>query len=81
MLTNGSADSTKQLLAHASVLGFVERAISVDEVGHWKPHRDMDLHAARTVGIEPLRLGLVATHPWDTHGGKQAGLVTGWVQR
>ena len=80
-LTNGSAENTRQLLARAGVLGFVEKTVSVDEVGHWKPHRDVYLHAAQAVEIEPSRLGLVAAHAWDTHGAKQAGLVTGWVQR
>jgi 2-haloacid dehalogenase len=80
-LTNGAAESTKHLLAGAGLLEFVERTISIDEIGHWKPHRDVYLHAARAGGVDPSRLGLVAAHAWDTHGAKQAGLVTGWVQR
>jgi 2-haloacid dehalogenase len=80
-LTNGSAQNTRQLLSAAGILEFVEKTISVDEVRHWKPHREVYLYAARAVGIEPSRLGLVAAHAWDTHGATQAGLVTGWVQR
>jgi 2-haloacid dehalogenase len=80
-LTNGSAENTRQLLANAGVLGFVEKTISVDAVGHWKPLCDVYLHAAQAVEIEPSRLRLVAAHAWDTHGAKQAGLVMGWVQR
>jgi 2-haloacid dehalogenase len=80
-LTNGSAESTRKLLSRAGVLGFVDNTISVDEVRHWKPHREVYLHAARIAGVDPSRLGLVAAHAWDTHGAKQAGLVAGWVQR
>jgi 2-haloacid dehalogenase len=80
-LTNGAAESTKHLLARAGIQGFVERTISIDEIGHWKPYRDVYLHAARAEGVDPSRLGLVAAHAWDTHGAKQAGLVTGWVRR
>jgi 2-haloacid dehalogenase len=80
-LTNGAAESTKNLLSRADILGFVERTISIDEIGHWKPYRGVYLHAARAGGVDPSRLGLVAAHAWDTHGAKQAGLVTGWVQR
>jgi 2-haloacid dehalogenase len=80
-LTNGAAESTKHLLARAGIQCFVERTISIDEIGHWKPYRDVYLHAARAEGVDPSRLGLVAAHAWDTHGAKQAGLVTGWVQR
>lgn len=80
-LTNGAAESTKTLLSRADILGFVERTISIDEIGHWKPYRDVYLHAARASGVDPSRLGLVAAHAWDTHGANRAGLVTGWVQR
>jgi 2-haloacid dehalogenase len=80
-LTNAAAESTQDLLARASILDFVERTISIDEIRHWKPYRDVYLHAARAGGVNPSQLGLVAAHAWDTHGAKQAGLVTGWVQR
>ena len=80
-LTNGAAESTQQLLARAGLLGLVERTISIDEIGHWKPDRNVYLHAARASGVAPSRVALVAAHAWDTHGAKQAGLVTGWVQR
>jgi 2-haloacid dehalogenase len=80
-LTNGSAENTRKLLSCADVLGFVDKTISVDEVRHWKPHREVYLHAARMAGVDPSRLALVAAHAWDTHGAKQAGLVAGWVQR
>lgn len=80
-LTNGSAANTRKLLGSAGVEDFVEKVISVDEVRHWKPHAAVYLHAAKQCGVEPSRMALVAAHAWDTHGAKQAGLVTGWVQR
>jgi 2-haloacid dehalogenase len=80
-LTNGAAESTQHLLSRAGVLAFVERTVSIDEIGHWKPSPAVYLHAARAGGVDPSRLGLVAAHAWDTHGAKQAGLVTGWVRR
>lgn len=80
-LTNGSAGNTEHLLSHAGVSDLVERTISIDEVGHWKPHREVYLHAARTAGVDPSALALVAAHAWDIHGAKRAGLLTGGVQR
>jgi 2-haloacid dehalogenase len=80
-LTNGSAANTRTLLSRAAVRDLVAKIISIDEVGHWKPHRDVYLHAVRSMRVEPDRMALVAAHAWDTHGAKQAGLVTGWVQR
>ena len=80
-LTNGGAANTRKLLTAAGVVDFVEKVISVEEVGHWKPHPDVYRHAARECRVEPSAMALVAAHAWDTHGAKRAGLVTGWVQR
>lgn len=65
----------------ASSSEFVERMISIEEVGHWKPHRDVYLHAAKCVKVEPHQVALVAAHAWDIHGAGRAGLTTGFVAR
>lgn len=80
-LTNGGASTTETLLKRAGLCNFVERVISIDEVRRWKPHRDVYLHCAATVGIAPHRLALIAVHGWDIHGANQAGLATGYVSR
>jgi 2-haloacid dehalogenase len=80
-LTTGSAANTRTLLARAGLLDLVELTISIDEVRHWKPHREVYLHAARTAGVEPARLALVSAQAWDIHGARRAGLVTGWIRR
>ncbi len=38
-LTNGSAKVTAALLERAGVRQLVEQVISIDEIGHWKPHK------------------------------------------
>lgn len=80
-LTNGSADATTKLLKAAKLDGFVDRAISIDEVKHWKPAREVYLHAAKSTGVAPHEMALVAAHAWDIHGAAAAGLTTGWVAR
>lgn len=80
-LTNGSADATTKLLQAAGLKGFVERAISIDEVKHWKPAREVYLHAVKATGVAPHELALVAAHAWDIQGAASAGLTTGWVGR
>jgi 2-haloacid dehalogenase len=80
-VTNGSAENTKKLLSRAGLADFVEKIISIDEIRHWKPHRDVYLHAARAAQVAPSSLALIAAHAWDTHGAKQAGLLSGAVQR
>lgn len=80
-LTNGSADNTRQLLEQAGLLEQIEHIISIDEIRHWKPRREVYLHAARIAVVPPDKLALVAARSWDIHGARQAGLMTGWVSR
>ncbi len=80
-LTNGSAETTQKLLKNAGMGDMVERAISIDEVKHWKPRREVYLHAAKVCGVQPHEVALVAAHAWDVQGANRAGLATGWVSR
>lgn len=80
-LTNGGAESTRKMLHHAALDEIVERVISIDEVGHWKPRPEVYLHAARIADVASGRLALIAAHAWDTQGAARAGLVTGFIAR
>lgn len=80
-VTNGSAEVTGALLRRARLQGMMERIVSIDEVGHWKPRREVYATCARFAGVRPERLALVAAHGWDIQGARQAGLVTGYVRR
>jgi 2-haloacid dehalogenase len=80
-LTNGSAETTRKLFQRAQLQDLVERIISAEEVRHWKPRREVYLHAAETLGVDPQHLALVATHAWDVHGAGRVGLTTGFVAR
>jgi 2-haloacid dehalogenase len=81
VLSNGATATTSALLERAAMTSLVERVISVAEIRQWKPRRDIYLHAAEGLGVPADRLALVATHAWDVHGAKCAGLVTGFVAR
>ena len=80
-LTNGAAETTEALFQRAGLTADVERVISVAEIRQWKPRRGLYLHAAEVLGVTPAELALVATHAWDVHGAKCAGLLTGFVAR
>jgi len=80
-LTNGTAETTKEMLDGAGLTGLVERSIAIDEVKHWKPAKEVYLHAAKVTNVATDELALVAAHAWDTHGAGRAGLTTGWVGR
>ncbi len=80
-LTNGSAALTSSFVERAGLGPYIERVISVQEAGTWKPAAVVYRHAASVLGVEPGGLALVAAHAWDCHGASRAGLVTGWVSR
>jgi 2-haloacid dehalogenase len=80
-LTNGSAAVTAAFVQRAGLGAYVERVISVEEAGTWKPPAAVYRHAASVLGVEPGGLALVAAHAWDCHGASRAGLVAGWVSR
>jgi 2-haloacid dehalogenase len=80
-LTNGSADVAGRLLGKAGIRGEFEQLLSVDDAGAWKPVRAAYAYAARACGVGAEEMLLVAVHPWDIHGARQAGLRTGWINR
>ncbi|GAA3734412.1 HAD-IA family hydrolase [Salinactinospora qingdaonensis] len=77
-ITNGTATTTDTLLRRGGLREHVERVVSVEEVGRWKPAPDVYHHAATTCGVASDRMALVAAHGWDIHGAHRAGWVTGW---
>lgn len=80
-LSNGAGASTEALLERANLRGAVERVLSVDDVGLSKPRPEVYHYAARELGVPPGDMMLVATHPWDIHGAKTAGLGGSFVER
>jgi len=68
-LTNGSAENTKKLLERAGLAAHVEKTISIDEVKRWKPAAEVYLHAAKSVGVDPSQVALVAAHAGRRIGG------------
>ena len=80
-MSNGSAKTTKGLLAAAGLDGLVEQVLSVEDVKLSKPRPEVYLYAAQASGVAPANLALVATHPWDVHGAKVADLLGGYVAR
>lgn len=80
-LTNGAAQVADRLLTGAGVRDEFERLLSVDDAGVWKPAEGAYAYAARTCGVEPAEMLLVAVHPWDIDGAQRAGLQAAWVNR
>ena len=80
-LSNGSADVADRLLTDAGLRQHFEHLLSVQEAGVWKPAPGSYAYAARTCGVEPAEVMLVAVHPWDIDGAARAGMSTAWINR
>jgi 2-haloacid dehalogenase len=78
-LTNGSASTTRALLARAGIEGLVDHVVSVDEVKRSKPAPEVYRRAASVAGVEPVEAALVASHAWDITGAAAAGLRTAYL--
>ncbi|WP_086722963.1 haloacid dehalogenase type II [Streptomyces carpinensis] len=81
-LTNGSADTTRAVLAKAGLADCFEAHLDIQGAGgRWKPHPAAYAHAVRAAGVPAGSAMLVAVHPWDVDGAARAGLRTAWLSR
>lgn len=80
-VSNGARTSTEALLRRAKLDDFVEQVISVEDVGLSKPRPEVYRYVAHCVGVDIREVALAATHAWDTHGAKAAGMMTAFVAR
>lgn len=81
VVMNGGEKATRKAFDRANLAEFVERFISADEIEHYKPSRDVYLHAVRVLGVRLHTCVLVTSHPWDVRGALSAGLGAAFVQR
>jgi len=80
-LTNGATAMSDRLFERADLLPLLERRLSVEDVGPWKPHPAPYEHALRECDVDAGEAMLVAVHPWDIQGAHSAGLRTAWIRR
>ena len=78
-LSNGAEAATRALLEGAGLIDRVDAVLSVETVKTFKPHAAVYRHAAERAALPPAQMMLVATHAWDAHGAKAAGMQTGFV--
>jgi 2-haloacid dehalogenase len=80
-LTNGGRAQTEMLLESAGLRGRLRAVLTVEDVQAYKPHPEPYRHAARTLGLAPQALTLIAAHGWDALGARAAGLSAVWIDR
>ncbi|MBI3761321.1 MAG: haloacid dehalogenase type II [Chloroflexi bacterium] len=80
-LTNSTQAVAEAQLTNAGLIGFFEQVLSVDSVRRFKPAAEVYHMAAKSLGVEPGGLRLVAAHVWDVAGAMRAGCAAVFVAR
>lgn len=80
-LTNSSSDLARRQLAGAGLADLLERIITVDAIGRFKPDPEAYRHAANECDSTLAAMTLVAAHDWDVAGAQAAGMVGCYLAR
>jgi 2-haloacid dehalogenase len=80
-LTNGSREVANAQIHNAGLADYLERAISADEVGAFKPDPAPYRYAAQLMGVAVDEMLLVAAHDWDCAGAMSVGAGAVFVKR
>lgn len=80
-LTNGSTRAANAQIENAGLHSLIQRVISVDEVGRFKPDPGPYEHAAEVMEVQMNQTMLVAAHDWDVAGALKAGAGAAFLER
>jgi 2-haloacid dehalogenase len=78
-LSNGHLAMLVDLARHGDLR--FDCLLSAELARVYKPAAGVYTTAARLLGVEPGELMLVAAHPWDLQGAREAGLRTAFIDR
>lgn len=80
-LTNSTLEVAEAQLASAGLRDAFEQVLSVEAVRRFKPAPAVYHMAARSLGVAPADVRLVAAHSWDVGGAMRAGCAAAFVAR
>lgn len=80
-LTNSSTKGVTAQLEHAGLTDFFDERLSIEDIGKYKPHRDVYDWAARKMGVPPNECMMIAAHGWDIAGAIWAGWRGAFIAR
>lgn len=81
VFSNGTPAMLDGLLDSTGLRDLVPDAVSVDEVGTYKPARSVYRHLTERLGRRPEEVRLVSSNPFDIVGAVAAGLRAAWCNR
>ena len=79
VLSNGDLESLDRAVNGLSIP--VDRAISAEGAGYYKPHTGVYQHAMKELGLLGEQVLHVAAHAWDIRGARAAGMAGAYINR
>jgi 2-haloacid dehalogenase len=80
-LSNGSTAAAEFIFDHLGIRHMISDCLSVAGQALWKPNKDAYEFGLSRAKVAAEQAVLVAVHPWDIHGARQAGMHAVWVNR
>jgi 2-haloacid dehalogenase len=80
-LTNSTLRVAEAQMINAGLTEFLEAILSADAARRLKPTPEPYQLAAKTLGVEPKEIRLIAAHAWDVAGALRAGCAAAFVAR
>jgi len=80
-LTNGSTKAANVQIENAGLHTFIQRVVSVEEVGRFKTDAGTYRHAAQVMDVHVSQTVLISAHDWDVAGALAAGSGAAYVRR
>ncbi|MEE8465057.1 MAG: haloacid dehalogenase type II [Dehalococcoidia bacterium] len=79
VLSNGDLASLDRAVSALSIP--VDRAISAEQAGYYKPHPGVYQHAIKELDLPGEQVLHVAAHAWDIRGARAAGMAGAYINR
>jgi 2-haloacid dehalogenase len=81
ILSNGSPDMLRDLVASAKLGGLLDHVLSVEEVGVFKPHPSVYQLAVDRLGVPASAISFQSSNAWDAHAASAFGMRVVWCNR
>ena len=81
ILSNGSPEMLATAVSSAGIGGLIEAALSVEDVGIFKPATQVYQLVETHLGVPPSQVMFVSSNGWDIAGAARFGFTTTWINR
>lgn len=81
ILTNGSPMMIESAVRHSGISQWMDKQISVESVGVYKPDARVYQLAVDTLGVQSHQIAFMSSNAWDAAGAAHFGFNVAWINR